>query len=101
MTLLRITAPTVEPVTTAEAKLHLRVTHSTDDDLIDALIAAARDQAIRRCHAAENRLDQARQLLAEPLMYLSGYLKQHQAEYNRRLSANRPPPITTWGQIHR
>mgnify|MGYP000340760905 CR=1 FL=1 len=44
MTLLRITAPTVEPVTTAEAKLHLRVTHSTDDDLIDALIAAAREQ---------------------------------------------------------
>jgi Fic family protein len=25
-------------------------------------------------------------LLAEPLMYLSGYLKQHQAEYYRRLS---------------
>lgn len=44
MTLLRITAPTVEPVTTAEAKLHLRVTHSTDDDLIDVLIAAAREQ---------------------------------------------------------
>ncbi|WP_137917096.1 Fic family protein [Hydrogenophaga sp. 2FB] len=29
------------------------------------------------------------QLLAEPLMYLSGYLKQHQAEYYRRLSAIR------------
>lgn len=28
-------------------------------------------------------------LLAEPLMYLSGYLKQHQAEYDRRLSAIR------------
>ena len=28
-------------------------------------------------------------LLAEPLMYLSGYLKQHQAEYVRRLSAIR------------
>ena len=28
-------------------------------------------------------------LLAEPLMYLSGYLKQHQAEYYRRLSAIR------------
>jgi len=24
-------------------------------------------------------------LLSEPLMYLSGYLKQHQAEYYRRL----------------
>jgi len=28
-------------------------------------------------------------LLAEPLMYLSGYLKQHQAEYYRRLSVIR------------
>ena len=28
-------------------------------------------------------------LLAEPLMYLSGYLKQHQVEYYRRLSAVR------------
>jgi len=28
-------------------------------------------------------------LLAEPLMYLSGYLKQHQAEYYRRLSGIR------------
>lgn len=28
-------------------------------------------------------------LLTEPLMYLSGYLKQHQAEYYRRLSAIR------------
>lgn len=28
-------------------------------------------------------------LLAEPLMYLSGYLKQHQVEYYRRLSAIR------------
>jgi Fic family protein len=26
-------------------------------------------------------------LLAQPLMVLSGYLKQHQAEYDRRLSA--------------
>ena len=29
------------------------------------------------------------QLLPEPLMYLSGYLKQHQSEYYRRLSAIR------------
>ena len=29
------------------------------------------------------------ELLTEPLMYLSGYLKQHQAEYYRRLSAIR------------
>lgn len=28
-------------------------------------------------------------ILSEPLMYFSGYLKQHQAEYYRRLSAIR------------
>lgn len=45
-------------------------------------------------------------LLQEPLMYLSGYLKQHQAEYYRRLSAIRsdgdwarpsPPPTPPSG----
>ena len=33
-------------------------------------------------------------LLPEPLMYLSGYLKQHQAEYYRRLSAVRDRAAT-------
>ena len=38
----RTVEPTIEPVTTEEAKLFLKQDDSTDDDLIDGLIAAAR-----------------------------------------------------------
>ena len=45
MGLLRTIDAAVEPVSTAEAKLHVRVTSSTDDALIARLITAARQMA--------------------------------------------------------
>ncbi|MHC4877581.1 MAG: head-tail connector protein [Planctomycetota bacterium] len=42
------TPPTSEPLTTAEAKLHLRVTHSEEDTYIDGLIKAARQYVERK-----------------------------------------------------
>jgi uncharacterized phiE125 gp8 family phage protein len=45
------TAPTAEPVSSSEAKLHLRVDASTDDTLIAQIITAAREW----CEAFQNR----------------------------------------------
>lgn len=48
MPLIIITAPTEEPVTLAEAKLHCKVDGTDDDTLLTALIVAARQQAEHR-----------------------------------------------------
>lgn len=42
MDIYLVTAPAAEPITTAEAKTHLRVDSSDDDTYIDTLIKAAR-----------------------------------------------------------
>lgn len=46
-----VTAPTEEPITLADAKLHLRVTHTEEDGRIASMIEAAR----RRCEAETRR----------------------------------------------
>ena len=48
MTLILVTAPSTEPLTTAEAKAHLVVDHSDDDTLIDAMVGGARKLAETR-----------------------------------------------------
>jgi len=50
--LARTVDATSEPVTTTEAKTHLRVTHSDDDTYIDALVKAARIAAENFCDRA-------------------------------------------------
>lgn len=52
MALKVLTAPAVEPVSTSDMKLHLRVDHSTDDSLIAALITGARDYVERHTRRA-------------------------------------------------
>jgi uncharacterized phiE125 gp8 family phage protein len=44
MAAILIEEPAIEPLTLAEAKSFLRVEHSADDDLIGALIKAARSE---------------------------------------------------------
>lgn len=41
--LVTVTAAATEPITLAEAKAHLRITHSADDTMIGALVSAARE----------------------------------------------------------
>lgn len=72
MGLILKVAPSVEPVTLAEAKLHCKVDGADDDTLLTALIFAARQQAEHRTNRAlvsqqwEYTLDQFPDLIELP-----------------------------------
>lgn len=108
MGLTLIATPGVEPVTLAEAKLHLRVDAADDDTLIAALIVAARNQAESRTGRAlvtqQWRLDLDRfpvdtiDLPLPPLQsvesvtYLDAYgVRQNLAESEYTVIANETP----------
>jgi uncharacterized phiE125 gp8 family phage protein len=63
MTLLRTAEPAVEPVTLAEIKEHLRVTHDSEDALIEGLIKAAREEVERSTSRA--LIDQSWRLILD------------------------------------
>lgn len=67
MALILVTGPTSEPVTLAEAKLHLRVDIDTDDDLIDGLLVAAREYVERVCRPQLALLTQTWLLILDEL----------------------------------
>ena len=52
MTLFRTVGPELEPVTLVEAKQNLRVDHDSEDDLIEGLIRAAREEVEASCGLA-------------------------------------------------
>ena len=63
MTLIRTVAPAAEPVTLADVKAHLRLAHDSEDDLLNGLIRAAREDVERATGLA--LIDQAWRLVLD------------------------------------
>lgn len=76
------TAPTTEPVTTDEAKTHLRIEHAHEDAYIDTLIAAAREYCETKTR----------------LHFIDTVLKQYHDVFPDTLEL-RHPPVNTFTSI--
>ena len=63
MTLIRTGEPEAEPVTLAEVKTHLKLTHSSEDGLLSGLVRAAREEVERSTGLA--LIDQTWRLLID------------------------------------
>lgn len=80
--LVRTTEPATEPITTAEAKLFLRVDVTTDDSLIDSLVTAARQQIEEEIH---------RSLITQTWTLRMDSWPDYPAHYDRGIPLFRPP----------
>jgi uncharacterized phiE125 gp8 family phage protein len=74
-TLARLIEPDIEPITTAEAKTHMRVEISADDDYIDTLITAAREWVEEYTGAC--LIDQTWQLKVQGYIYSEVRLRRY------------------------
>lgn len=63
MTLIRTVAPAAEPVTLVEVKAHLRISHTSEDELLNGLVRAAREDVERATGLA--LIDQAWRLVLD------------------------------------
>lgn len=88
MTLFRTSGPDAEPVTLAQAKAELRIDHDSEDDLLDGLIRAAREEVEQATGLA--MIDQTWRLAVDGVP-ASGLLRLRRGPVKEILS------VTTYG----